>query len=198
MPLFLSHSPLTSSESLPDGSWPELISSAICTHGCPLFFILAAPGDTRFHWLLVFQKDISILFPAITKVLLLVVASLPEFLNFQAGSVLTALYWASLGTGGAAALFHRCGTLLPIRMKGALMHLEACNGPHSVLWSGPVEDGCMYLVFFPFSSLLRLQVTQYLVYTKLCEDCIKMETNSEQQFLCWFSSSLQTGPLKSS
>lgn len=43
MPLFPSHSPLTSSEPLPDGSWPELISSAICTHGCPLFFYFSSP-----------------------------------------------------------------------------------------------------------------------------------------------------------
>lgn len=49
MPLFPSHSPLTSSESLPDGSWPELISSAICTHGCPLFFFFFYFSSPRRH-----------------------------------------------------------------------------------------------------------------------------------------------------
>lgn len=119
MPLFPSHSPLTSSESLPDGSWPELISSAICTHGCPLFFILAAPGDTRFHWLLVFQKDISVLFPARTEVLFLVVVGLPGFLNFQAGSVLIALNWGWFGPEGAAALFHSKGHVACCQDEGS-------------------------------------------------------------------------------
>lgn len=64
------------------------------------------------------------------------------------------------------------GTLLPIRTKGAPMHLEACNGPHSVFWSGLVQDGCMYLVFSPFFPV-RLQMTQNSVYIKLLEDLCK-------------------------
>lgn len=117
------------------------------------------------------------------------ISELPGWISSY--SIVLSLTWP----GGAAALFHSSGHVASYQDEGSSDTSWGLSwAPLSTLVCGRwLHVSGFFFPFLPYLGCKWLNALYILSFTKIC---VKMDSNSEQQFLCWFCSSLQAGPLK--